>query len=328
MKCVLVGAVESTRVTLDAMVRHGVAPLALVTLPQAKSHRHSDFTDVASAARSHSIPVIEVADSNSTDLCQQLEEMQLDWIFVVGWSQICKPRFIEIPRIGVIGYHPSVLPKNRGRGVLPWTILQRARKAGASIFWIDKGVDSGDLMIQTEFEVAPDETARSLYDKHSSALSQMWDDLIPSIVRGETPRTPQDSSGATWCAKRIPSDGHIDWKQSAEEIWTLIRAVGKPYPGAFSYFPYEDTYEKVVIWDAELVGEAPFVGIPGQIQKVRPDGILVQCGDGQHLLLKSLQRENGSALASVSEFKIHQRFGIDLVRMYDVLRNKPNDAKD
>src|SRR5215831_12774573 len=234
MRIVLVGAVESSLAALRTLTEEPHAPVALVTLPLAKSSRHSDFVDLRPAATSMGVPMIEVSNINSPDAVAQMRRLEPDFIFVIGWSQICGPEFLQIPKHGCIGYHPSLLPENRGRAVIAWTILQCLERSGGSLFWLAEGVDSGDLLIQRSFSLAPDETARSLMDKHLQLLRDMLREALAMFSAGNFPRIVQDSSKATYCARRTLADGWIDWTCSAREIWTLIRAAGRPYPGAFT----------------------------------------------------------------------------------------------
>lgn len=311
MRSALVGSVESTQVTLEALVRYGVAPEVLCTLPREKSIRHSDFVDLQPVADRYGIRVLAAPNSNAPEVIAQLHQLQLDHIFVIGWSQICKPEFLAVARSGGIGYHPALLPQNRGRAVIPWTILQGLTRTGGTIFWMDEGVDSGDIIMQDAFDVAPDETARSLYDKHINLLRYMLDQTIPALKVGSATRVPQQHDQATWCAKRTPIDGLIDWKQSAQTVWTLIRAVGQPYPGAFSYWQNR----KLVIWEADWIGEAPYWGLPGQVQGIDNEGVLVQCGNRKHIRIKSVEYEGSGAVSAKEVLKLHQKLGIDWVRI-------------
>jgi len=317
MRCALVGAVDSTRVTLEALVDHGSAPLVLCTLPTNKAHLHSDFVDLSPLAANYGVPILPTPKSSAAEVLQELRELALDYIFVVGWSQICSPEFLAIPSAGVIGYHPAQLPKNRGRGVLPWTILQGASETGATIFWMNDGVDSGDVLVQHTFPVATDETVRSLYDKHMETLPRMWDEAIPLLLAQQAPRVPQDHLQATWCAKRTPVDGYIDWKDGAHTIWRLIRAVGDPYPGAFTFYQRR----RLFVWEASYVGTAPFVGLPGQVQQISSDGVLVQCGDGEHIRLLQVQFEGEARNSPAGLLKMHRKLGIDWLDMVSTIAN-------
>ena len=312
MRIVLIGAVESTRIAIEILAKYGSPPAVLLTLPLSKSLRHSDYVHLEPLAVRYGIPAIEVANINQPEVLQQIRSFQPDYIFVIGWSQICREEFLSIPRIGSIGYHPALLPENRGRAVIPWTILQRQIETGSTLFWLDSGADSGDVLIQEKFSVDPDETVTTLYHKHCQSLERLLSQALPMLLAGNPPRIPQEHSRATYCAKRVPNDGLIDWNLPAESVWTLIRAVGKPYPGAFTFLKGK----KLFIWEADYVGEGPYWGLPGQVQAVLETGTLVQCGDGKHVLLKLVQLENEPQLSANLLLKNHEKLGIDLLMFY------------
>jgi methionyl-tRNA formyltransferase len=312
LRFVLIGAVGSTLIALETMVEIGVPPICLFTLDAAKSKRHSDFVDLKPIAKRYNVPVKEIVNINAPDTLNAIANLNPDYIFVIGWSQICSKEFLSIPKKGVIGYHPSLLPENRGRGVIPWTILQRKKETGSTLFWIDEGLDSGDILAQESFKISLDETATTLYRKHEDCLKKLLVGSIPKILDGTAPRIPQDHSRATYCSKRIPDDGYIDWNLPAESIWTLIRAVTHPYPGAFTFYKEK----KVILWEADYIGEAPYFGLPGQIQNVSKEGALVQCGDRKHILIKKIQLENEIEVSPEKFFKNHDKLGLDILTLY------------
>jgi methionyl-tRNA formyltransferase len=314
MRTVLVGAVETSRVALETLGALNAPPTALLTLPVERAARHSDFVDLRPLAERLDVPVIAQANVNSPDALAALREVAPDYVMVIGWSQICRQEFLALPRLGGIGYHPAPLPENRGRAVMPWTILQRVAYSGSTLFWLDEGVDSGDILVQERFAVAPDETAASIYRKHTDALRRLLAAAVPALASGDPPRVRQDHSRATYCAKRTAADGLIDWRESADDVWTLIRAAGEPYPGAFTFHGGR----KVVIWEAEFVGRAPYWGLPGQIQGFRDGGALVQCGDREHILIRRVQPEGEAECAPQEFMKQHDTLGLsslDLLKL-------------
>jgi methionyl-tRNA formyltransferase len=311
MRIILVGAVESTRVAFQTMAREGLPPVALVTLPHSRSGRHSDYVALQPLAAELSIPVIATADVNQPKALVDMRALDPDYIFVIGWSQICREQFRSIPRLGCIGFHPAPLPENRGRAVIPWTILQRRAETGSTIFWLDDGVDSGDILAQSKFPVSQSETAITLYRKHLQALEQLLTQALSSLRQGKAPCIAQDHSRASYCAKRTAADGWIDWNQSADSVWTLIRAVGRPYPGAFTFMQGR----KMIVWEAELIGTEPFWGLPGQVQVIRGGGALVQCGDRGHVLLTKVQVQAEPEMGAGGRLKVHERLGYDLKTM-------------
>ncbi len=199
-----------------------------------------------------------------------------DYIFVVGWSQICGAEFMQLAPNRVVGYHPAPLPRMRGRAVLPWTILNDEKITGASLFWMDEGVDTGDILEQRFFHVSPRETARTLYDKHMAALGPMIGAALESLVSSSPARSSQDEACATYAARRRPEDGRIDWRCPAEQIDRLVRATTKPYPGAFT----EYAGEKLVVWQAQHFARHDHHGVIGQVVEVLDKTFSVITGDG------------------------------------------------
>lgn len=279
MHSVLLGAVESTRVALERMAAHSLAPRLVWTLsPEAGKRRHSDYCDLRPLCRRLGVPV-EDAPESSEEYEARLKRERPDFLWVIGWSRLLPPSILGIPRQGAIAFHPSLLPENRGRAVIPWTILLGLKRTGATLFWMDQGADSGDILDQLEIEVVSDETSTSLYEKHLGALGFLLDRALPVLRCGSGPRRPQDHSRATYCAKRTPQDGWIDWSRPAREICTLVRAATRPYPGAFT------TYQKqrLVIWGAELIPLTPPPGTPGQVVAIEGSHIVICCGDGEFI---------------------------------------------
>jgi methionyl-tRNA formyltransferase len=258
------------------MIDAGHPPTIVATLENELSKRHSDFVDLGPLAEEHSIRVLRVRNINDPEAIAALREAAPDYIFVVGWSQICGEEFMQIALGRVIGYHPAALPRMRGRAVLPWTILNDEKITGSTLFWMDDGVDTGDILEQRFFHVAPRETARSLYDKHVAAIASMIRSALAALASGNPAREKQDETCATYAAQRRPTDGLIDWTQSASRIDRLIRAVTKPYPGAFTTC----NGKQLVIWRARHLGEHNHHSIVGQVVELSENGFDVVTGNG------------------------------------------------
>lgn len=279
MKTVLVGAVESTQIALRALCDAGHAPALVVTLPPELAHRHSDYVDVAPLARQHGCALHLTRKSDSDETIAAIRALTPDLVLVIGWSQLCGAKFRAVPKLGCLGFHPSDLPKLRGRAVLPWTILLRERVVGSSLFWLGEGADTGPIAAKARFEVDPDTiTARLLYDRHMQALADMLPPLMGRIAAGDVPRVPQVEDGASICALRRPDDGLIDWTAPAADIHCLIRAAGPPYPGAFTHMA--DGTKLVLTEVRHTLRKGYFIGFPGQVQHVDGRTFTVFCGDG------------------------------------------------
>ena len=285
MRAVVMGAVEGTRVALRSIAMSpGWSLAGVVTLPPQLSNRHSDFVDIGAAAAEFGSEIIQAADGNDPAVVKRVQSLLPDVLFVIGWSQICRQPMLETARLGTIGYHPAPLPRLRGRAPIPWTILLDEPITAGTLFWIDEGTDTGPILAQHFFPVAPDETAATLYGRHMRTLESMLQECLPALAAGTARRDPQDDSVATWGAKRTPDDGRIDWAQPATIVWRLIRAVGKPYPGAFT----NDGTSRLVIWDARPEpGDERHAALPGQLIARGADWFTVRCGDGAVLRVTS-----------------------------------------
>lgn len=277
MRAIIVGAVESTRIALSALGRAADWQVdAVLTLPRELAGRHSDFVDLAPDAEAVGAPLIAARDCNAEDVVAQLAALDADLCLVIGWSQICRPAFLAAVGGRAIGYHPAPLPRLRGRGVIPWTILLAEPISAASLFWIDDGVDSGALVGQRYFHVAPESTATTLYAQHMAALGDLLDEVLPQLAAGTAPQRVQDERCATWAARRIPADGVIDWNVPAAATERLVRAVTRPYPGAST----ASANGPLTIWHAELWAETTrHHALPGQVIAAGDDFFAVACGD-------------------------------------------------
>lgn len=288
MRIVLVGAVESTREALETLIASGHAPIAILTLPTETLSRHSDRVDLAPLARENYIGVHHTKNVNSDETLHFLSGVEPDLLLVIGWSQICGVKFRNVCRLGAVGFHPSALPKLRGRAVIPWTILTCQTETGSTFFWLDAKVDGGDIIMQRIFPLGRDETARSLYDRQMQTLKSMIPEVMASVEAGNPSRFSQDDSEATYCARRTAADGRIDWSEPAGKILTLVRAVGDPYPGAFTRY---DGAALFIDAAQPFADSHRFIGLTGQVQTHTENGFVVRCGDGECVEITSWRLE-------------------------------------
>ena len=236
-RVILVGAVQSTEVAARTICAMDDWELqAIVSLPAHLAHRHSDYVDLAPLCDEAGATFIPTAKINAPDTLDQIRALQSDLILVVGWSQLCGEDFRSILPGRVLGYHPAALPRLRGRAAIPWTILNGEPISGATIFHLEEGPDTGDIVAQAFFHVSERETAKSLYARHMEVLPGLVAETLSKAAQcdGTVPGSPQDDSYATYGTKRTPDDGRIDWTASLADIDRLIRAVGQPYPPAFA----------------------------------------------------------------------------------------------
>ena len=265
---------------LEASAEAGGEVVGIVTLPGPVDPNRSgqcSFDDVAARLGAE---VVETSDVNADATVEAVRALEPDLIFVVGWSQLVRDPFIALAREAVLGMHPTLLPRHRGRAPIPWAILTGLAKTGVTLFEIeDATADSGPIVGQAEIAIAPDETATTLFEKISDAHVELIRTFVPQLIAGTAPRIAQDRSRASAWPKRTPADGIIDWETRARYLDDWVRAQTRPYPGAFTYAGDE----RLVVWRARPVGladEAP----AGTVVERRDDGVVVACGEDGLLL--------------------------------------------
>lgn len=264
--------------------------VAVFSLAPEQSARHSDFVDLSGPAKAAGADFVPVVNINREESLARLQGHRPDYIFVVGWSQICGPGVMSVAADRVIGYHPAALPRMRGRAAIPWTILKNEPITAGTLFWIDSGIDTGPILDQHFFHVDPDETASSLYARHMEALTLMLDRSLPTIAAGHPRRDAQDERFATWATRRVHADGLIDWRAPAEEVARLVRAVGKPYGGAFA----ATLTGRITMWACEAFPlRGRHVALPGQV--IARDGttFTVVCGGDSAVKVTSWSSPDG-----------------------------------
>lgn len=308
MRVALVGTVESSAVALRSLAQApGATLVAVVTLAPELASRHSDFVDLGPAAARAGAELIRSGDGNEPSTVEALTALAPDYLIVVGWSRLVGPALRGAARRGAIGYHPAPLPRLRGRAAIPWTILLSEPITAGTLFWLDDGADTGAILWQSYFHVRPDETAASLYARHMQVLPGLLDEGLALLAGSEPPRQSQDETCATWATRRTAEDGRIDWREPAATLERLVRAVGRPYPGAFTT---ETSGERLVVWRCggwTPGAAARTAAITGQVTAVRHAAFAVRCGDGVDLWIEEWERPDRPHEGPP---KLHARLGM------------------
>ena len=262
----------------------GAEIVGVVTLPGPIDPNRSGQCSFHDVAARFDAALIETRDVNAPATVNAVRKLEPELIFVVGWSQLVHDAFIASARVGVLGMHPTLLPRHRGRAPIPWAILTGLARTGVTLFEIVDGTaDSGAIVGQAVVDVSPDETATTLFARIADAHVALIRELVPQLVAGTAPRIEQDPTRASSWPKRAPTDGIIDWETRAPYLYDWVRAQTRPYPGAFTFLGDE----KVIVWDArpvELDERAP----AGTIVEIGSRGPVVACGEGG-LVLEEIQ---------------------------------------
>ena len=213
---------------------------------------------------------------NDKSVVDQLRSWNVDFLFVVGLSQLVSSEILATASRGCVGYHPTALPKGRGRAPVAWITLGQVG-AASTLFEIAEGADSGGILEQVPFEVTEEMDAEDVSQECLRTLSQAMDQLLPKLERLEWSPVPQDDSLATYLGKRDPGDGLINWHQSAKEVDALIRAAAPPHPGAYVYSKGQ---RLEVLKSGGVVEDPVAAGVVGKVLRKIDGYYEVQCGDG------------------------------------------------
>lgn len=274
---------------LRAILNQNINVEAIITLDaESLTKRSAASNEYDVIGKQYGVPVYKVSNINDDESIKLLTKLNLDIVFVLGWSQIIRPDALNRVQIGMIGAHASVLPHNRGSAPINWAVINGENETGNTLIWLDEEVDTGDIIDQVSFPITPYDTCFTLYEKVAESNKNMILKLIPQLLDGKYPRRRQNLLGEPILARRKPADGIIDWFKTSKEIYDFIRALTKPYPGAFSYLGNQ-LYR---IWDCALLPDFPAENYtPGEVigPVVSPNssscGQLVSCGNGAVVLL-------------------------------------------
>lgn len=286
MKSILIGSVGSSREMLLAMLKVGYPITYVFSLDEEYSNKVSGYQPIHEIAAQYGIPYKKFVRINDSENIELIKNISPDYIFVIGLSQIVKKEIIDSAKIGVIGFHPTPLPKMRGRAANVWQILLGVHETKCSLFFIDEGIDSGDILGQEEYVIEDYDYAADVEKKINAAAGKLSCRVLRQIMDGTLKPEKQNEDEATYLLRRAPEDGLIDWDLPIADIHRLIRAVSHPYPGAFGLY---DGRHPFIIWRADVIENKKYIGMSGQIAEITDDYIDVVCKDG---LLRVTDYEN------------------------------------
>lgn len=296
MKIVFIGTSQFACPALHVLDdRYGIE--LIVTQPDRPAGRHAKLrpSPVKNAALTRGLALIQPENINHQATVEILRNISPDVIVVASYGQLLKQVVFDLPPLGTINIHDSLLPAYRGAAPVSWAIINGERRTGISTFFIERGLDSGDILLEEALEIGPDETAAEL----ETRLAQLGADVIlktlDSLATGSLQAEPQPQHGISLAPKLTRDNGHIDWHQPAMKIHNLVRGT-VPWPGAWTQL----ANHRVKIHRTKLTDLACGVLKPGEIGLPETNRLLVGTQD---LLLEilELQRE-GKPRTSGSNF--------------------------
>lgn len=283
-----VGFHEEGMLALEALLKRG-GLVGVITLKQDKAAKRSAAADVEGLCRAAEVPVHLVDHIDDADAVAVMKSWQADVIFVIGWSQILGEEALSQAKIGTIGAHASKLPHNRGSAPINWAIINGESETGNSLMWLAADVDNGDLIDQMSFPISTYDTCATLYQRVAETNRDMILRSLERFEAGDFPRQPQEETGEPILPRRRPRDGKMDWTQTAEQLYAFVRALARPYPGAFTRLDGtpEKRGKKHIVWNTALIDmsvptEAAPGTVVGHLHSPIPEacGLLVACGKG------------------------------------------------
>jgi methionyl-tRNA formyltransferase len=224
--------------TLEKLVEAGHSVPLVVTQPDRPRGRGMEVTvsPVKEAATRLGIDVLQpAAIKNNAEFREQLAAIAPDAIIVVGYGRIIPQWMIDLPRLGNLNLHASLLPKYRGAAPIQWAIANGESTTGVTTMLIDAGLDTGDILLQRELPIAPEDTSEDLGPKLASIGAELMAETLRGLDRGDILPTPQDGSKATLAPILTKEDGRMDFSRNAQELFNRLRGF-QPWPGAFTTF--------------------------------------------------------------------------------------------
>ncbi len=274
-KIVLVGSVFSTKRVFEGLLRHKMNLVGVLGLAPEVSKKVSGYVNMQEIVKDFGLPYKSFININDPETIAFIRGLKPDLLFVIGLSQIVKDSLLSVPSIGCVGFHPTLLPYGRGRAPIAWLILQNSPGA-ATFFLMDRGVDSGPILVQEPFFISSKDYVLDVVKKIEIAIDRALDRWLPMLKNGILNLSHQNEKLATYYGVRKPKDGNINWEWPAEKIYDLIRATSYPYPGAYTYVKEY----KLIIWKSKVEKDPKYLGVPGRILAVDDGKYLVQTGKG------------------------------------------------
>ncbi|MHB1134298.1 MAG: methionyl-tRNA formyltransferase [Chloroflexota bacterium] len=290
MRIVLIGQAAFAEAVLGRLVENKEDVVAVFCPPDAPGAKGNPLRERAEGL---GIPVYQPTRMRDPEVHGLFQQLRPDLNVLAFVTDIIPQRVLDLPRLGSIQYHPSLLPRHRGGSAINWAILMGDQKTGLSIFWPDKGIDTGPILLQKEVEIGPDDTVGSLYFEQLFPLGvEALAESVRLVREGRAPRTEQDEAQATYeglCKEAMS----IDWAQPYLDVYRLIRG-NNPAPGALTLYKGQ----KIKVFDA--AARATVTGEPGTVVAIDAAGIVVAAADGA-VVVKRLQPA-GSPKVKAPEF--------------------------
>lgn len=309
MKIVFMGTPDFAVGALEAIIEAGHQVAAVVTQPDKPKGRGKEvqMTPVKLCAQKHGIPVFQPVKIREPEAVEKLRACQADIFVVAAFGQLLPEEILRMPKYGCVNIHASLLPKYRGAGPIQWAIINGEKITGVTVMQMEKGLDTGDMLLKTEVEIAPRETADSLHDKLAAAGAGLIVEALVKIEAGDVTPVKQNDEESCYAKMLTKAMGKIDWQMEAQKLDCLIRGLIS-WPGASTSF----RGKTLKIWQEEALSEREQAALkpdqdgsvrnapPGTVVRVDKDAFYVQTGKG---ILRILEvQPEGKKRMAVKDF--------------------------
>ncbi|MEQ1779564.1 MAG: methionyl-tRNA formyltransferase, partial [Nitrosomonas sp.] len=287
MKIIFAGTPLFAAIALDALIKAGHEINLVLTQPDRPAGRgmKTASSAVKLLAQQHKLPLLQPLTLKAADIQAHLQALHADVMIVAAYGLILPQAVLNIPRLGCLNIHASLLPRWRGAAPIQRAILAGDHETGITIMQMDAGLDTGAILLKHNIVIAQNDTTQSLHDKLGLLGAQSVVEALMLLQQEKLIPVAQDEALACYAAKIKKADAEIDWQQTAEQVDRVVRTFN-PSPGAFTYF--QDNLLK--IWQVSVVNGS--VGQPGEIIAADRDGIIVACGSGL-LRIEVMQKPGG-----------------------------------
>lgn len=301
MRVIFMGTPDFAVASLEALLReHEV--LAVITQPDKPKGRGKKlaFSPVKEYALAHGLAVLQPERVKAPEFVEELRKYNAELIAVTAFGQILPEEILNMPEYGCINVHGSLLPKYRGAAPMQRAIIDGETVTGITTMFMAKGMDTGDMLLKTEVEIAPEDNFETLHDKMAAAGASLLLETIAGLESGMIQRIPQKEEDATYAPMIDKETGHISWEKGGQEIINLMRGL-TPGPGAYTH--YEGEPLKLFRAEAEngAFPDAEF----GEIVEVTKQAFAVKCGDGV-LWVRELQARGGKRMSADAYLRGHE----------------------
>jgi methionyl-tRNA formyltransferase len=238
-RTIFMGTGELACATLSALAQAPfISLLAAVSQPDKPKGRELKLqpTPVKTEAAKWNVPVLQPNRARDPEFIERLRELAPDLIVVAAYGQILPQALLDIPRVGCLNVHTSLLPKYRGAAPIQWALLNGESETGVTIMKMDAGLDTGPMLAQAKTLIEPADNAQTLHDRLATMGAALLLRTIPEYLEGRIQPQPQPAEGVSYARKISKEDGRIDWSKPAKSIWNRLRAF-TPWPGVFTFWP-------------------------------------------------------------------------------------------